>query len=229
METIDLKSLTPEQLAELEEQIAAKKRAEKDRIAQEKENYKSMVKAAVREGLHELMQVNNMLSLAKAKIFSDFASIIALKHELFGIKSGQQSHTFTDEEGSITIGFRILVRYDDTLGTGIAYVRKYLRSLAKDEDSAELVENLETLLRQDANGNLKPNRVLELQAISEKRNNDNLTKGVDIIRKSYKPVRSIIFVEAEIIDKQGKKQTIPLSISSADFPEGFEPDFEVFK
>lgn len=230
METIDFDKLSPEQIAQLEEQLASKKRAEKDRIKEERENYKTMVNATVREGVHELMQVNSMLSLAKAKIFSDFAAIINLKHELYGIKSGQQSHTFTDDEGrSITIGYRILIRYDDTLDVGIAYVRKYLKSLIKNDESAELVENLEALLKKDSKGNLKPDRILDLQEIADKRNDDNLTKGVEIIRKSYKPVRSVIFIEAEITDPQGKKQSIPLSISSVEFPKGFEPNFEVFK
>lgn len=227
---IDVKDLSPEQLEQLEQQIAAKKRAQKEKEMKERENYKTMVNSAVREGIHELMQVNNMLSLAKAKIFSDFSSIIELKHELYGIKSGQQSHTFTDDEGrSLTIGYRILIRYDDTLDVGIAYVRKYLKSLIKNDESAELVENLEALLRKDSKGNLKPDRILDLQEIAEKRNDDNLTKGVEIIRKSYKPKRSVIFIEAEILDPQGKKQSIPLSITSVEFPEGFEPNFEVFK
>jgi hypothetical protein len=54
-------------------------------------------------------------------------------------------------------------------------------------------------------------------------------KGIDIIEKSYKPKRTKIFVEAGYTNDQGEKVAIELSITSVDFPDGFTPNFEVFK
>ena len=230
MKEINLDELTPEQLAVLENRLAEKKEAEKKRQQQERETYKELVTKTVREQIIELQQVSNMLSLAKAGVYGSFASIIELKQELYGAKSGQQSHTFSDEEGNaITIGWRTVDKYDDTMDMGISLVREHMASMAKDENSAKLVEYLEKLLKKDAKGNLKPSRVVELQNMAEKENSDMLTRGVEIIRKSYTPVRSVIFVEAETTDSQQKKQPVALSITSADFPTGFEPNFEVFK
>lgn len=227
---IDLSTLSPEQLEQLEQQLEAKKRAEKDRLNKERDSYKEMVNKTVKKHIVDLQSVSNMISLAKAAVFGDFSAIISLKQELFGIKSGQQSHTFTsDDNESISLGYRILDRYDDTLDEGIALVREYIDSLAVDEKTSNLVAKLNNLLKKDAKGNLRPNRAIELQNMADGENDEKLKKGVAIILKSYKPVRSTIFVEAEIIDTLGKKQSIALSITSADFPEGFKPNFEVFK
>lgn len=227
---IEIDNLTREQITALEQQIAAKKQAEKDRIAQERANYKDLVSKTVREQIIDLQTVSNLLSLTKAQIFGSFASLVELKNELYGVKSGQQSHTFTDEAGnSITIGFRVIDRFDDTLDMGIACVREYINSLAIDENTSKLVDMINNLLKKDAKGNLKPNRILDLQNLADEIKSESFYKGVEIIRTSYKPIRSALFVEAEVLDAIGTKQSVALSITSADFPEGFTPNFEVFK
>jgi len=230
MNTIDLAQLTPEQIEHLKAQMVADEKAKEQARENEIKTYKELVKKTVGEQIISLQEVSNMLSLAKEKTFGNFASLIELKQQLYGAKSGQQSHTFSDDDGnSITIGYRIIDQYDDTLDMGISIVREYISSMATDEKSARLVEIIEKLLKKDAKGNLKPNRVIELQNIAEKENDARLTNGVEIIRKSYKPVRSAIFIEAETTKQLNVKQNIPLSITSVDFPEGFEPNFEVFK
>ncbi len=230
MNEIELDQLSPEQIEELEANIAAKKLAEKNAKKQEIMNYKSLVKETVSNHIVLLANVSSILSDVKAKIYGSLATVIELKQELFGAKSGQQSHTFSDDEGnSITIGWRTIDKYDDTLDMGIDLVKQFMSSLATDEKSAKLVRYLEQLLKKDSKGNLKPNRVVELLNTAEEENSELLTGGVDIILKSYKPIRSVIFIEAEIIDNQGKKQSIPLSITSVDFPQGFDANFDVFK
>lgn len=227
---IVIDELTPAQIAQLEQQIEARKKADNDRLKSEREAYKDLVNKTVREQIIDLQTVNNMLMLVKAQVFGSFASLIQLKNELYGIKTGQQSHTFTDDAGnSISIGFRVIDRFDDTLDMGIAYVRKYIDSLAVDEKTSHLVDKLNNLLKKDAKGNLKPNRVLDMQNMAEEENDENLRKGVEIIRASYKPVRSAIFIEAEVPDALGASKAVALSITSADFPEGFTPNFDVFK
>jgi hypothetical protein len=230
MKDIEIEDLTPEQLEQLELKLAAKKQAKKDALANERASYKELVNQTVREQIIDLQSVSNMLSLAKAEVYGSFAAIIQLKQELYGAKSGQQSHTFTDDDGnSVTIGFRVIDKFDDTLDMGISLIREYITGLAVDANSANLVDMINSLLKKDAKGNLKPNRVLDLQNLADKVQNEQFYKGVEIIRASYKPVRSAIFIEAEVLDSIGKKQAVQLSITSVDFPEGFEPNFEIFK
>ncbi len=230
MDQIDLDQLTPEQIEALEARLLAKQQAEKAQKEKNIADYKELVARTVSGQIIELQQVSNMLSLAKANVFGNFAAIIELKQELYGAKSGQQSHTFSDNNGnSITIGYRVLEKFDDTLDMGISLVNKYLDSLATDEKSKRLVGYINKLLKKDAKGNLRASRVVELQNIADKEDNPDLTEGVEIIRKSYKPVRSRIFIEAETTGDNDKKQSVGLSITSVDFPEGFKSNVEVFQ
>lgn len=230
MNDIEIEDLTQDQLEALEQRIAAKKLAQQNVLLAERASYKELVNQTVREQMIDLQSIANTLSLAKAGVYGAFAAIISLKQELYGAKSGQQSHTFTDDDGnSITIGYRVVDKFDDTLDMGISLIRDYITGLAIDPNSANLVDMINSLLKKDAKGNLKPNRVLDLQNLADKVQNDQFYKGVEIIRASYKPVRSAIFIEAEILDAIGRKQSVQLSITSVDFPEGFEPNFEIFK
>ncbi len=230
MNAIDLDTLDEAQLEQLEQRLAAKRQAEKQRRDNEMHNYKELVKRTVNEQMISIQEVNSMLSIAKAQVFGSLTTLIAIKHELFGIKSGQQSHSFSDDNGNtVTVGYRVIDKFDDTLDAGIAMVNRFIEAQATDDKSAKLVAGLNKLLKKDAKGNLKANRVVELQNWAEDINDETLTQGVEIIRKSYRPVRSAIFVEAETADESGKKQSVGLSITSVDFPDGFEPNFDVFK
>lgn len=227
---VDIDKLSPDQIDQLEQQIAARKLVEKERVEREIATYKELVKHTVGEQILSLQEVNNILSLSKAQVFGSFTTLIAMKHELYGVKSGQQGHSFSDDNGNtITLGYRVVDQYDDTVNEGISLVNEFISSLATDEKTAILVDIIQKLLKKDAKGNLKPNRVIELQNLAEKENNEKLSKGVKIIMNSYKPLRSAFFIEGEITDAEQKKQSIALSITSADFPEGFAPNFEVFK
>ncbi|MFV0377811.1 MAG: DUF3164 family protein [Mangrovibacterium sp.] len=233
MNTIDLSKLSAAELAALEQQFADKKLADKKRKEQEIVTYKALVKKAVTDEMTSLQEVESMLSLAKAQVFKSFLTLIGMKQELFGVKSGQQGHSFSDDNGNtITLGFRITDDYDDTVGAGIALVNEFIAGLVVDEKSAKLVKIIQRLLKKDAKGNLKPNRVMELQNLAKEENNDTLTEGVNLITGSYKPARSKYFIEAKTTLASGTKRSIALSITSCDFPvtkEGEELNFDVFK
>ena len=230
MKPIDLKQLTAAQKADLMEQLKNENAAQKNREKAERESYKMIANTTVGEQFLKLEQLSSMLSIAKADVYRQFAAIIELKQELYGAKSGQMSHTFTDDQGrSITIGWRQVDEFDDTLDMGIALINDDISTLAVDDNSANLVEIINKLLKKDAKGNLKPNRILDLRNLAEKTGNEQLTRGVEIILAAYKPSRSVIFVEADTKTPQGAKQSVALSITSAPFPDGYEPNFTVFK
>lgn len=230
MSTIDLNQLTPEQKEALKKQFEAEQENERKAKIKQIENYKQLVEGAVAEHIKALMNASSQLSLLKAEVYKAFSTLIALKSELYGTKSGQFSHTFSGKDGSsITVGYRIIDKFDDTLDIGIAKVRDYIDSMAIDANSANLVDMINNLLKKDAKGNLKPSRILDLQNLAEKQNSELLTMGVEIIRASYKPQRSAIFIDADRKTETGASIAIPLSITSVDFPDGVEIDFSVFK
>jgi hypothetical protein len=216
--TVDLTKFTPEQLKEALAKIDAKK--DNDRNA-----YKELVEQTVPKAIFKLCTASEVLSNAKTEAFQFFEDILKLKADVYGIKEKQMSHTFSCDGGEIQIGYRITDGWDDTVNTGIAKVEKFISSLAKDNETSALVDMVFNLLKKDTKGNLKGSRVLELQKLTTKFNNEEFTDGVDIISQAYKPVRSVWFVEANLIDANKEKTPIPLSMSAVDFSKGYQFEF----
>lgn len=215
---ISLDEATPEQLKER----IAKLEAKKD---QDRESYKALVAETVPKAFFKLCRASEIISDAKTETFKFFEDILALKNQVYGLKEKQQSHTFSTDKEEIIIGYRINDGWDDTVTAGIEKVNNYISSLATNEETAVLVNVVFNLLKKDAKGNLKGSRVLELQKLTKDFNNEEFTDGVEIIAASYKPVRSSWFIDASIINEDGSKTSVPLSMSSVGFLSGYKFDF----
>lgn len=210
---LDLSTLTAEQL---QEELAKRKNAQDIKRTQ----YKELTNTCVRDIVDCLKKTSLMLQQVKVNTFQDLKALLDMKIEVYGLKQGQQSQTFSDADGnSITYGYRILDAWDDTTSAGIEKINSFIQTLAKDEESAKLVNAVNRLLKRDSKGNLKASRVLELSKMAEEFNDAVFTDGVSIITKAYKPVRSCFFIEGTYTDEQGNKINIPLSISGVDFPK----------
>lgn len=218
METVDLEKLSPEQLAELEKKVAEKKKAEKERRRRDREAYSELVDETVRRLVEDLQKVSLMLISKKQEVFRSFESILEMKQELYGIRAEQQSHTFTTADGklSVKIGHRTIDSYDDTVNEGIAIVKQYLKSLAVDENTGNLIDTIMQLLKKDAKGNLKPGATLELGKLAEKIGNEKFMDGINIIKNSYRQARTCQFVEVRYKDEKGVERSLPLSMSAAE-------------
>ncbi|MCT4647596.1 MAG: DUF3164 family protein [Carboxylicivirga sp.] len=220
---VELESLTAEQKEQIYAEMQAKETARQNAIKEERKVYKETKDITVSETIAQLQNISSFLSEAKAGVFNNFAALIGMKKELYDYKDGQQSHSFTNALGqSIEIGFRTIDGWDDTVEAGIAKVNEYIDSLATNDETARLVRGLQRLLKKDKDGNLKSNRVIELENMADEFNHPLFVDGVKIIREAYKPVRSAYFIEASYKDETGKKQSVPLSITSVDFPVGTE-------
>lgn len=226
MKTIDFNTLTPEQRAELLKQVdpaelKASLAAKEKTKAEDRKAYKESVNEVVPMFIMSLKMISVALSQCKKDVFEGLKFLLDLKAEAFDIKQGQQTHTFSDDKGnSIQYGFRVIDDWDDTVNAGVDKIKEFIDSLANDENSAKLVNAVNRLLKKDAKGQLKASRVLELERMADDFNDAKFLDAVDIIKKAYKPVRSAFFIEAYETDAQGKKRSIPLSITSVDFPEG---------
>lgn len=228
--TLTLSELSKEERAQLIAEARAEEAAEKEKRVEDRKAYKEMVHETVPDLFAILAHQSECLAEIKKKIFIAVEDLIKLKKEAYDVKEGQQSHTFTSEDGdlSLTIGYRVIDGWDDTVPTGIAKVNEFLESLIKDEDSIKvkrLANTINRLLKKDSNGNLKSSRVLELQEVADEWNDALLNDGVEIIRKGYQPQKSCWFIEAYYVDGTGKKRNVPLSISTVDFPAGTEINF----
>jgi len=226
---MDVQTMSATERKKLLKQLQLEEQKELDATKRERDLYKETVAKTVTETIKKMQNVSSLLSKAKADVFNDFSALLELKKDLYGYKEGQQSHSFTNDEGqTIEVGCRIIDGWDDTVEAGVAKVNQYIDSLVTDQQTAKLVKAIQSLLKKDAKGNLKANRVLELRNLAEELDNPIFTDGVEIINQAYKPVRSAFFVEARFKDNTGKNQSVPLSITSVDFPMGVEVNTDAF-
>ena len=210
-------TMTPEERAEYEE-FRAKKAQEREEAARkaQREEYARLVNDEVAAAVAQLGELSEQMRMIKDTIFDNFRTILKMKDEVMHLsrEGGQYTHTFTtsDSHYRITIGNRVVDDYRDTVEDGIAIVTKYLQSLAKDQDSEDLVRTVMHLLSRNKRGALQPSRVIQLRQLAERRNDDVLLEGVKIIEESYQPYASRTFVQAQVKEATGWA-TIPLNMT----------------
>lgn len=213
---INLESLNAEQLAQLEMQLEAKKKADKARIQADRDAYTELVDETVRSTVKRLQNLSSEMASIKAEVFAAFETIIKTKEELFKVKLDRRSDTFSTRDGqmSIQLGYRTLDAYDDTVDAGIAKVKEYLATLAKDDNSAALVDTVMSLLSKNRKGELKASRVLELERLAAKSGSPEFMDGINTIKAAYKPAKSGQFISVTIKNDEGKDENLPLSIGA---------------
>lgn len=211
---------TVEMTAEEQEQFAAFKAEQerKARMERRKENrqaYAQIVDEQVQLAIPELMCLSEQIKTVKNTVFSNFRAVLAMKEDVMSLtQAGQHSHTFTTSDGlmRLTLGVNTIDAYRDTVEDGIAMVRKYIESMAKDDNSRALVNAVLRLLSRDQKGTLKASRVLQLRKMAEDTGDETFIEGVKIIEESYQPSETKQYIRAEYKDDKGW-HVIPLSVT----------------
>ena len=213
---MDITKMTAAQRAELKAQLEAEERAEKQKREESIAAYKSSVDEFCRSKFSRLQALSEEMRRLKEEVFGDAETLNALKDELFRTKSDRHSNQFTTSDGKITValGYRTNDGWDDTVNVGVDKVKTFIKSLAKDEDSAALTEMVMNLLAKDRKGNLKASRVLQLREIARKSGYPQLIEATDIIQNAYRPVDTCQFISVSYKDDKGVKQTLPLSLAA---------------
>lgn len=195
-----------------------KKRREEER-KQQRQQYAALVDDEIAATIPKLREVSEMLKNAKDKIFGNFETILKMKAEIIGAaRDSQCSHTFTNSDSTLRIilGVNCIDGYRDTVEDGIAMVKTYIESLAKDEATKSLVNAVLRLLSRDGQGNIKASRVLQLRKMAEDSGNEQFLEGVRIIEESYQPTVSKKFIRAQYKDDKGAWRYIPLGMTDVD-------------
>lgn len=218
MSTVQVE-MTAEQFARYKEAMQAQE--ERDRKKQAKENrdaYRSLAATTVDTLFPRLESASNTLTELKREVYDTFDEVIKMKTEVMGVASeGQRTHSIMDTEGNrrIIVGYYIRDGWDETVDDGIAKVKAYLLTLAGDEESRKLVEIILDLLSRDGKGNLKAEKVLQLDKYAEGIKDAQFLEGVAIIKEAYRPVRTKDFVRAQKKIETGKWKEVPLGITEA--------------
>lgn len=212
--------MTAEERQEFEAYRAEKQK--KEAAAQRKhqrENYASMVDDELRTTLPVLQELSEQIKTVKNTVFGNFDAILKMKSEVLGLtKDDQRSHTFTtsDSKLRLTLGVNTIDGYRDTVEDGIAMVKAYIESLAKDETSKALVNAVLRLLSRDQSGNIKASRVLQLRKMAEETGNERFIEGVQIIEESYQPTATKKYIRAEYKNEKGAWVIIPLGMTDVE-------------
>lgn len=211
--------MTAEELAQWQALKEKQEKAERERKAKDdRDAYRSLAATTVDEVFPKLQELSSALADAKRSTYEAFAGVIDTKTEVIGLVApGQRSHSFLGKNGDkrIIVGHYQRDGWDDTVEAGICKVKEYISSLAGDEKTRELVDIILDLLSKDRAGNLKADKVLQLEKYTERIDNDTFSEGVAIIKEAYRPERTKDFIRAQYKDDKGKWVDVPLGITEA--------------
>lgn len=210
--------MTAEERREYEEFRAEKMRKEAiERLKSDREAYKQLVDESVNAVFPELSTISECLTNAKKKVYDRFQKALVMKSELYENKADAKSTTFINKDCTrrITLGQYEIDSYDDTVNEGVAKVKSFIESLAKDDNSKLLVGAILKLLTKDKNGNLKASRVMQLRKMAEESGSDMFLDGVKIIEAAYHPTVSKFYVKAEQKNDAGQWISIPLGMTES--------------
>lgn len=212
--------MTAEEKAEFEAfQAANAKKAAEEKARADREQYRQLVDDEIERSIPVLEEISGRIKESKQRVMDNFKTILEMKGDLFKtkLKEDQRSHTFTNSKGNkrITLGVYVTDGYRDTVEDGIAIVKEYIESLAKDEKTKALVSMVLRLLARDAKGTLKASRIVQLRKVAMETGDERFMEGVRIIEESYQPEVSKQFIRAEIKNENGMWKPIPLGMTES--------------
>ena len=218
MDTVKVE-MTPEEFARYKQAMEEQsRRDEAQRAKEEREAYRSLASTTVDELFPKLEEASTALTGLKREVYDAFARVIETKKEVMGTQANdQRSHSFLSEDGKkrIIVGYYQRDGWDETVEDGIAKVRDYISSLAGDEETRKLVDIILDLLSRDGKGNLKADKVLQLDKYAESIQDARFSEGVAIIKEAYRPVRTKYFVRAQTKNAMGGWDDLPLGMTEA--------------
>ena len=213
---MDISKLSKDERVKLLNELTEQERTEKAQVEKEREAYKQLVDKTVEASVKKLQVLSAEMTRLKQEVFEEFGAVINMKNDLFRTKTDRKSDTFTttDTRLRITLGSRTNEGWDDTVESGIDIVKEFLSKLAKDDNSAALVDTVMSLLAKNNKGALKANKVLELKKLATKSGDARFLEGITIIENAYRPVPSCQFIQVEIRGEKEGYETLPLSLSA---------------
>jgi hypothetical protein len=214
---ISLKDLSAAELTKLKKELMQEQKQKESIITEQRKGYKDKVNKVIPGLFQGLQQVSAVLAQIKKRVYDEVQELVRLKSEVYDRDQDQGSHSFTTDDGiTITIGYRQLDGYDDTVDVGIQKVHDYLKGLGKDANSKRLVGAIMKLLAKDAAGSLKASRVLQLKKMAEEIADPKLLDALSIIQDAYRPTRTKQFISCRYKSENGEVNELPLNITDVE-------------
>jgi hypothetical protein len=216
---MDITKLTPDEKAQLMRELAQEEKAKKEKRENDIRTFKGMIDTLVNEKAPLLADFGKKQNNLVNQIFNDFYTVIELKNELYGVKDGQSSHTFSsrDGNGSIIIGYNEITAFDATVDVGLKKIHEFLGSLGEDSDKRLKIEKVVgTLTRKNKKGELNPTKVVALSELKADMNDELFSDGVDVVVNSQFKTRTGSYVRGwwREVGENGKETKLSFSIST---------------
>ena len=191
-----------------EERKKAQKRKE------DRETYRRMSQEAVAETFVEIKRLSELMQATKKMVMERFLAILKLRDEAFDTDPKQSQYSFVDEGVTqrIILGRYKKYMHDTTAEAGIEMVKGYLEKLGTDSETQKLVRIILDLLSENAQGELEPDKILQLDRYAEEFGSEEFAEGVKIIKESRVFDWTKYFFRAEEKTEGGAWKSVPLSM-----------------
>ena len=191
-----------------EERKKAQKRKE------DREAYRRMSQEAVAETFVEIKRLSELMQATKKMVMERFLAILKLRDEAFDTDPKQSQYSFVDEGVTqrIILGRYKKYMHDTTAEAGIEMVKGYLEKLGTDSETQKLVRIILDLLSENAQGELEPDKILQLDRYAEEFGSEEFAEGVKIIKESLVFDWTKYFFRAEEKTEGGAWKSVPLSM-----------------
>lgn len=200
-----------------EYQSLKREQEERDKAQKRKadrEAYRRLSEEAVSEVFVEIKRLNEQMQATKKMVMERFLAILKMRDEAFDTDSKQSQYSFVDEGVTqrIIIGRYKKYMHDTTAEAGIEMVKAYLETLGTDSETQKLVRIILDLLSENAQGELEPDKILQLDRYAEEFGSVEFAEGVKIIKESLIFDWTKYFFRAEEKNADGAWKSIPLSM-----------------
>lgn len=182
------------------------------RKKQQREDCASMADDELRATPPVLQELSGQIKTVKNTVSSNFDAMLKMKSEVPGLtEDGQRSRTFAASDGKLrlTLSANTINGCRDTAEDGVAMVKEYIESLAKDETSKALVNAVPRLLSRGQSGNIKTSHALQLRKMAGETGGERFIGGVRIIGESYHPAETKKYIHAGYKNEKGAWVNIP--------------------
>ena len=180
----------------------------------EREAYRTLSEEAVAEVFPLVKSLNAQMQDAKRTVMERFLGLLKMRNEAFDTEAKQGQYSFVDKECTrrIIIGRYKRYTHDTTAEAGIEMVKAYLETLGTDEESQKLVRIILDLLSENSQGEIEPDKILQLDRYAEEFGSETFAEGVRIIKESLRFDWTKYFFRAEEKDEAGAWRNVPLAM-----------------
>ena len=187
MEKINIDTLTPEQLKQLEQQIEAKKEAKRKEKLAARKNYETERDQMVNSLVKDAIDLHDTMSRFKAQAFHAFEQLRSLAAEYGDIPNNSKggfSLRASDTKVKAALERNLVFEYDERCDLALNLLREFLEETIKKKDQ-QMYRTISTLLNKNTKGDMNPARVAELLKIKDNYADERWVKAMQLLQESY--------------------------------------------